>query len=253
MNGHHAEVVTRECAIKPASHNTERHTSTCFLSCTKKKSAGVNNSIFQTPKEDLPKNLKVYSSFNCEIRQAVAHPKKLYYQLTDFEAWHSQVDVCYLGQRISPFNFAALICLQIDDDEQVETTEQVTSTEHQAVGQPTFSSTPKQPELLMEPSFLACSSRLEETTGAKPKKCLKYPPTEPPPPPPIPQRIFANKPTTEFVATLTAIFNAKRIDAACNQSQVNIDKLPVLHEDVSPNETTLVADGVNGHLTQRSH
>lgn len=100
-----------------------------------------------------------------------------------------------------------------EDENQEETTVEVT-------GHPSSTSTPRHQQGV---TFLACSSGLEdpesrsreENGGAKPKRSLKFQPNgngsfR------VPSFFTLTKPKTEFVASLTAIFNDK---IASNQTQ----------------------------------
>lgn len=177
-----AEFIRKKChsdyeyAIKPASHSTERHSSTCLMSQNRVDS----QSAFHTPNlaEEIYRTPQTYSVFNSEMRHAVAQPSKLHQQLNDFELWRNKIDVN-------------------------ENVEEVTA----EVGQPSFSSTPRNGP--SRDAFIACSSRLEET-GVKPKRSLNFAPLEDPPHPP---NFFSrSKPSKEFVASLTAIFNSRQVD-----------------------------------------
>merc|ERR1740128_1024114 len=131
-----------EFAIKPASHTTERHSSTCLMS----RNRGDSSSAFHTPNpvEEIYKTPQTYSGFNSEMRQAIAHPPKLHDQIDDFESWHNKVD-----------------------GNVEETTEEMCD-------EPSFRSTPRNKgKNAQSVSFIACSSTLEET-GVKPKRSLKY-------------------------------------------------------------------------------
>lgn len=78
------------------------------------------------------------------------------------------------------------------------------------VGQPSFSSTPRNNgNSRPNDTFMACSSTLEET-GVKPKRALNFAPLDNPSQPP---GFFSrNKPSKEFVASLTAIFNSRQVN-----------------------------------------
>ena len=74
--------------------------------------------------------------------------------------------------------------------------------------QPSFSSTPRNGSKGLSDTFMACSSTLEET-GVKPKRSLNFNPLENTSEPP---GFFSrNKPSKEFVASLTAIFNSRHV------------------------------------------
>ena len=79
-----------EYAIKPASHSTERHSSTCLMSQNRVDS----QSAFHTPNlaEEIYRTPQTYSVFNSEMRHAVAQPSKLHQQLNDFELWRNKID-----------------------------------------------------------------------------------------------------------------------------------------------------------------
>ena len=78
-------------AIKPASHTTEHHSSSCLLSHNQDRST----STYHTPcqRDESPKHCQAgYSGFNDEMRVAVAQPSKMHTEFGQFETWRTKID-----------------------------------------------------------------------------------------------------------------------------------------------------------------
>ena len=229
--------INRDIAIKPASHTTERHSANCFMS---RGRSPASHSIFSSSstnsRDELPKTAKVYSTFSHEMRQAVAQPK----MLTDFEAWREKFDVTpYFAANL--LNMFLILILQVKEVDQKE--KPVSNGESTVeVGDPTFSSTPKHPHQASV-GFLACSSKLEDT-GTKPKRSLKFPNVTLPPA--STQRFYSlNKPTTEFVASLTAIFNSKKLTVPKRPDTKHLGGKSTASEKCEEVELGFTATGAN--------
>jgi len=83
-----------ECAIKPASHTTERHSGQCpmFHNQYNNQDSGCGVTVYHTPEPDK----KLCQQFTEEIVNAPSAPPATFYRpMTDFEPWQDKIDAVF--------------------------------------------------------------------------------------------------------------------------------------------------------------